>query len=53
MSDTTNPKVYIFTSYAHEDEELKNEMDKYLKVLKRSHGTIEHLFQVRNGTRIS
>ena len=36
MSDTTNPKVDIFTSYAHEDEELKNEMDKYLKVLKRS-----------------
>lgn len=29
-------KAYIFTSYAHEDEELKNEMDKYLKVLKRS-----------------
>jgi len=29
-------KAYIFTSYAHEDEDLKTEMDKYLKVLKRS-----------------
>ncbi|SDL41547.1 toll/interleukin-1 receptor domain-containing protein [Kriegella aquimaris] len=29
-------KAYIFTSYAHEDEALKTEMDKYLKVLKRS-----------------
>lgn len=28
--------VKIFTSYAHEDEGLKDEMDKYLKVLKRS-----------------
>jgi len=36
MADTSNSKAYIFTSYAHEDEELKNEMDKYLKVLKRS-----------------
>ena len=36
MTNTSRPKVYIFTSYAHEDEELKNEMDKYLKVLKRS-----------------
>ena len=26
----------IFISYAHEDEPLKTEMDKYLKVLKRS-----------------
>lgn len=26
----------IFVSYAHEDEELKTELDKYLKVLKRS-----------------
>ena len=26
----------IFVSYAHEDEELKKELDKYLKVLKRS-----------------
>ncbi|MFD1161708.1 toll/interleukin-1 receptor domain-containing protein [Hwangdonia seohaensis] len=33
MSDQA---VKIFTSYAHEDEGLKDEMDKYLKVLKRS-----------------
>lgn len=26
----------IFVSYAHEDEELKSELDKYLKVLQRS-----------------
>ena len=26
----------IFVSYAHEDEELKDELDKHLKVLKRS-----------------
>ncbi len=36
MTETNSSKVYIFTSYAHEDEPLKNEMDKYLKVLKRS-----------------
>lgn len=28
--------VSIFVSYAHEDEGLKEELDKYLKVLKRS-----------------
>ena len=28
--------VSIFVSYAHEDEALKKELDKYLKVLKRS-----------------
>ncbi len=28
--------VGIFISYAHEDEPLKTELDKYLKVLKRS-----------------
>jgi hypothetical protein len=28
--------VKIFTSYAHEDEGLKGELDKFLKVLKRS-----------------
>ncbi len=28
--------VSIFVSYAHEDEDLKKELDKYLKVLKRS-----------------
>jgi len=36
MSQSAASKVYIFTSYAHEDEALKNELDKYLKVLKRS-----------------
>lgn len=36
MTDSGSSQVYIFTSYAHEDEPLKNEMDKYLKVLKRS-----------------
>jgi hypothetical protein len=33
MSDSV---VKIFISYAHEDEGLKDQMDKYLKVLKRS-----------------
>ncbi len=33
-------KARIFISYAHADEELKKELDKYLKVLKRS-GKIE------------
>ncbi len=33
---TTDEGAYIFISYAHEDEDLKNELDKYLKVLKRS-----------------
>jgi TIR domain-containing protein len=33
-------KARIFISYAHADEELKTELDKYLKVLKRS-GKIE------------
>ena len=33
-------KARIFISYAHADEELKEELDKYLKVLKRS-GKIE------------
>ena len=32
--------VKIFTSYAHEDEDMKDQLDKYLKVLKRS-GKIE------------
>jgi len=36
MSVSSSSKVYIFTSYAHEDEALKTELDKYLKVLKRS-----------------
>ena len=33
---TAIPSAYIFISYAHEDEELKDELDKHLKVLKRS-----------------
>lgn len=40
MNDMTAPKVSIFVSYAHEDEEMKKELDKYLKVLKRS-GKVE------------
>lgn len=36
MTDDSQAGAYIFISYAHEDEDLKNELDKYLKVLKRS-----------------
>jgi len=36
MDATTTPGARIFVSYAHEDEELKDELDKHLKVLKRS-----------------
>ena len=36
MADNYCPVASIFISYAHEDEELKKELDKYLKVLKRS-----------------
>ena len=36
MTDNTPSNAYIFISYAHEDEGLKKELDKYLKVLKRS-----------------
>lgn len=36
MVDDHQSGARIFISYAHEDEELKNELDKYLKVLKRS-----------------
>ena len=36
MTDNSPSNAYIFISYAHEDEELKKELDKYLKVLKRS-----------------
>lgn len=36
MTDKPTSKAYLFISYAHEDEEIKNELDKYLKVLKRS-----------------
>ena len=40
MSDTPSSKATLFISYAHADEELKNELDKYLKTLKRS-GKVE------------
>ena len=36
MDDNSLPKASIFISYAHVDEDLKKELDKYLKVLKRS-----------------
>ncbi len=36
MAEESQSGARIFISYAHEDEELKNELDKYLKVLKRS-----------------
>ena len=36
MADNSSPVASIFISYAHVDEDLKTELDKYLKVLKRS-----------------
>lgn len=36
MPDIPQSGARIFISYAHEDEDLKNELDKHLKVLKRS-----------------
>jgi len=36
MTEDSGTGAYIFISYAHEDEDLKKELDKYLKVLKRS-----------------
>ncbi len=36
MIEDSKPGPRIFVSYAHEDEDLKKELDKYLKVLKRS-----------------
>jgi len=36
MADAANAKARIFVSYAHADEALKNELDKVLKVIKRS-----------------
>ena len=36
MAEGSQAGVRIFISYAHEDEALKKELDKYLKVLKRS-----------------
>lgn len=40
MADILTSKVTIFISYAHADEELKKELDKHLKMLKRS-GKVE------------
>lgn len=40
MADIPTSKVTIFISYAHADEELKKELDKHLKMLKRS-GKVE------------
>jgi hypothetical protein len=36
MAENNFVKPRIFTSYAHADEDLKKELDKHLKVLKRS-----------------
>ena len=36
MIEDSQSGARIFISYAHEDEDLKKELDKYLKVLKRS-----------------
>jgi len=36
MTEDSQSGARIFISYAHEDEDLKKELDKYLKVLKRS-----------------
>jgi hypothetical protein len=36
MIDDSQVGARIFISYAHEDEDLKKELDKHLKVLKRS-----------------
>lgn len=36
MSDNSGSAARIFISYAHEDEDMKDELDKHLKVLKRS-----------------
>ena len=36
MTEFCNFKSRIFLSYSHADEDLKKELDKYLKVLKRS-----------------
>ncbi len=40
MSEESRSGTRIFISYAHEDEDLKRELDKQLKVLKRS-GKVE------------
>jgi len=40
MTASTSSKLNLFISYSHADEELKNELDKHLIMLKRS-GKIE------------
>jgi hypothetical protein len=35
MPETSSPKLNLFISYSHEDEELKNALDKHLVMLKR------------------
>lgn len=40
MTDASTSKPTIFISYAHADEELKKELDKHLKILRRS-GKVE------------
>ena len=36
MLDANTPKLNLFISYSHEDEELKNLLDKHLIMLKRT-----------------
>ncbi|MBC7851126.1 MAG: toll/interleukin-1 receptor domain-containing protein [Chitinophagaceae bacterium] len=36
MTQTATAKLKLFISYSHEDEKLKNELDKHLIMLKRS-----------------
>jgi len=40
MATSTSSKLNLFISYSHADEEMKNELDKHLIMLKRS-GKIE------------
>ena len=40
MPDNGNSKLRLFISYSHEDEKMKNELDKHLVMLKRS-GKVE------------
>jgi hypothetical protein len=40
MTDSNGAKLRLFISYSHEDEKMKNELDKHLIMLKRS-GKVE------------
>jgi hypothetical protein len=40
MTDSNGAKLRLFISYSHEDEPMKNELDKHLIMLKRS-GKVE------------